>query len=122
MKRLILAALLFVAGGSYSLVSFAASTPDFLTQTALNIYNEDDWNLFGAATQKALNTLPNGQKESWNNVASGHGGFVQPVDTINKDGQTCRNVTIGNIDQGRTDQYNYLFCKAGSQWKLMPTA
>lgn len=104
----------------YAVASYADNV-DFLTATAPNVFTQEDWTYFGEATQKALNAPQNGAKVDWSNPATGHGGFIQPIDTVNKNGQTCRNVKVGNIDQGRLEQYDYLFCKAGKEWTLMPT-
>jgi 17 kDa outer membrane surface antigen len=108
----------------FMLSLFALSFPafsfnsDFLHDSAARTFDSEDWTLLNAAGDKALQ-LPNGKKAAWKNPKTGHEGTIQPLNKINKNGTTCRDLRIFNRDQHNTDRYVFMFCKYKEGWKIV---
>ena len=115
--KLILVLTLVLMTSFFSLRAFSVSF-DFLHNSPVRYFNDQDWKIFETTADTALNTLPDGKKITWQNPQTGNGGVFQPLDTVKKNGLTCRNLKIFNSAQHRTDQYVFMFCKYSGGWKL----
>src|SRR3990167_9059232 len=102
-----------------SLISFPAFSFNarFLENSPEQSFSADDLTMFDAASEKALNNLPDGAKTTWQNPQTGNGGYFQPLSTIKKNGLLCRNLKIMNYNRATSDQYVFMFCKYKSGWK-----
>jgi hypothetical protein len=90
----------------------------FMYDTAGQYFNAQDWKMLEANTDKALNTLANGKSMKWINPKTGNGGSLMPLNSMNKQGTTCRDLQITNHAHYRTDQYVFMFCKYGRDWRI----
>lgn len=77
---------------SFSAMSFNL---DFLHDSTVKHFDDEDWKMVNAAADKAL-AAPNGERIVWHNTKTGHGGFVQAVNTSNEHGRSCRKIRIFN--------------------------
>lgn len=97
-----------------------SSNMAFMNDTAGQYFNNEDWKIFEASSQHALSTLPNRRTESWRNPNTGSNGVLMPVNTMQKNGTTCRDLQITNRAKGRVDQYVFTYCKYRNGWKILP--
>ncbi len=102
---------------SFSLPALSANLA-FMNDTASQYFKDQDWKMFKASADHALNTLPNGKSETWRNAKTGNGGSFMPLNSIRKNGTVCRNLRITNRAQHRTDQYVFMYCKFRTGWKI----
>lgn len=92
----------------------------FLAESPSQFFNDADWKMFNNASEKALDSTPNGKVVTWRNPQTEHGGSFQPLTTTNKNGLTCRKLRISNYANHQTGDYTFTFCKYPSGWKIPP--
>ncbi|MEZ5581847.1 MAG: RT0821/Lpp0805 family surface protein [Candidatus Competibacteraceae bacterium] len=94
----------------------------FLENSAVQKFNDQDWQLFSEAGKRALEETPDGQTVEWENPATSSQGKITPVSTIEKDGMRCRKVKIANSAGGFSGESVFDFCRdpQSNEWKMVP--
>jgi surface antigen len=94
----------------------------FLEYSAVQKFNDEDWQLFSAAGERALKETPDGQTVEWDNPATSSKGQITPVSTFDKNGMQCRKVKIANSAGGFSEESVFDFCKnpQSGDWKVVP--
>jgi surface antigen len=82
-------------------------------------FTDQDWKIFQATADKALNQSRDNVKFSWRNPKSGAWGYVIPSRTASNNKMTCRNLTLFNSAHEVTGKATYQFCKIGGEWKIL---
>jgi len=93
----------------------------WLNYSPVRYYNDEDWSIYSATVQEALNAEPDGKSREWKNPKTGANGKVTPLKTYNTPKRTCRKVSLFNSIRGLTGQSVYFFCKPASgegEWVL----
>ncbi|NJN47397.1 MAG: hypothetical protein HC808_14035 [Candidatus Competibacteraceae bacterium] len=110
----------FVAIAFFSMATpvFAISWT-FLENSAVQKFNDEDWEHFSEAGKRALEETPDGQTVEWENPATSSKGQITPVSTSEKDGVQCRKVNIANSAGGFSGESVFTFCKDpdSGDWK-----
>ena len=101
----------------FSLPALSANVA-FLYDTPAQYFNTQDWKMLETTADYALNKLPNGNIAKWQNPKTGNSGLLEPLNTIQKYGTTCRALQITNYAKYRKDQYVFMFCKFKTGWKI----
>lgn len=80
-----------------------------------------DMNAYHSASQKALETSPDGQPVTWRNPNSGHSGTVTPVNVYqNNSGQYCREYTQTiNVGGQKESAYGRACRQPDGSWKIV---
>lgn len=70
---------------------------------------------------RALNTVPDGQKATWSNPQNQTSGYTQPIETTKTaTGQTCREFQTGVTAQGQTTAGTGTACRQpDGTWKII---
>lgn len=112
----------------FCFLSLTASTTfafniNFFDDSPVASFSGDDWKMFNAEADKALNTYPNNKQLNWQNPATGNGGYFKPLSKTMLNGKSCRQMEIFNRDyKARTDKYVFMFCKTNGQWETVTTS
>ncbi|MEE4378616.1 MAG: RT0821/Lpp0805 family surface protein [Candidatus Competibacteraceae bacterium] len=114
-------AIVAVAFISISTPTFAMNWT-FMENSAVQKFNDEDWQLFSEAGKRALEATPDGQTVEWENPATASEGQITPVSTSEKDGVQCRKVEIANSAGGFSGESVFTFCKDpdSGDWKAIP--
>jgi surface antigen len=113
MKKILLTTLLcFISYPAFSIQI------NFMSDSPVRYYTDQDWKLANAATDEALNNSPIGKKITWDNPKSHNHGYTQAIENFNKNNLTCRKIKIFNYAAERSDQYTFTFCKYPNGWKI----
>ena len=117
MKRIRVAAtlalaILFLPGGA------SASNWRFLQDSPISQFSEEDFERFRAAGRRALDEAADGQTVEWKNPKTGAYGTIQPLDTREVDGTTCRRAEVFNSAGGTKGTSRFTFCRQeDGTWK-----
>jgi surface antigen len=84
---------------------------NFLRYAPTNHFTEQDWELLRQAGREALAQGADGDIQGWNNPDTGAYGTIQPLDTTEREGMTCRRVVIYNNAGGASGTSRFTFCK-----------
>ncbi len=103
---------------SVTLTTVLASNFTFLTDAPVSYFTNQDWDLYTAAQQKAVQTK-DGVKTSWKNPDTGAWGFFIPSNTHNENGTTCRDLKVVNVAKQRSGESTYKICKTAQGWKAI---
>jgi surface antigen len=116
MKKIWIMVGAFIVCGKFSIAS--AYEFNFLNDSPVAYYTDQDWALYKAAARDALDNKKDGTKVTWKNPVNGHGGYFIPTHTTKKNGKTCRTLKIFNYGKSRTDASTYQVCKYPNGWKI----
>ena len=84
-------------------------------------YTDEDFTILLDAVQKALNEKADGEKLTWENPKTGHRGLVNPLNTFQENGTTCRKMRLINKAKDKIAETFYKLCKQPSgEWKVAP--
>lgn len=84
-------------------------------------YTDEDFSILMATVQKALNEKADGGKLVWENPKTGHNGLVNPLNTFQENGTTCRKTRLINKAKDKIAETFYKLCKqASGEWKVAP--
>ena len=99
-----------------------AANLGFLNESApVFHFTKADFDILVNTVQKALNEKKDGEKLSWENKETGHAGLVNPLNTTNEEGVSCRKVRLINRAGKRISETHYKFCKQPDGiWKVSP--
>jgi hypothetical protein len=117
MKRIGIIAAIFIG---YSSVPSAALAYEFnfLQNSPVAYYTDQDWTLYMATAKATLDHKKDGVKVPWKNSASGAGGYFIATKTTQKNGLTCRTLHSFNYGKQRTDASTYEVCRYSTGWKI----
>ena len=93
----------------------------FLQYSPTSHFTEQDWELLRQAGRQALENAADGDTEGWRNPDTGAFGTIQPLNTTQNQGRTCRRTELYNNAGGASGTSRFNFCKqADSTWQLSP--
>ena len=91
----------------------------FLQFSPTSHFTNQDWDLMRQAGQDALARGTDGDIQGWSNSATGAYGTIQPLDTTERDGTTCRRAVIYNNAGGASGTSRFTFCKQpDGDWRV----
>lgn len=95
---------------------------NFLNESAPAFhFTDDDFKIFLATVQNALNDKKDGEQLVWKNDKTGHAGLIKPLNTIIENGTSCRTALIFNRANNKKATTRYKFCKQpDGEWKISP--
>lgn len=115
-KKILQLSILLI-GGSY--FSAQAINLQFMDNSPVRFFSEKDWEMATAASDQALADPADGNKVSWENPDTGNSGSSTAAQTQERDGKTCRELSIENQARGLTNDSAFLFCKQpDGEWKM----
>lgn len=106
-------ALLFVV----SAATYATNV-NFLSNTAMSNFTQDDWAIFNSTQQKVLNSGKANVTIEWKNPKSGSHGTMTPSAETRQNGMVCRKLTIVNVARLVKGEGVYTYCKVNNEWKI----
>ncbi|SAK45188.1 hypothetical protein AWB78_00589 [Caballeronia calidae] len=100
-----------------------AANLNFLKDTPISYMKPADRKALNRAAQQALDTKKDGETAKWSNEGTGNTvpieGTVTPRDTVQREGETCRKVTITAVAKGQTQTWTPTACKkGGAEWQI----
>jgi surface antigen len=98
--------------------SAAATNMNFMSNTAMSYFTEDDWSIFNATQQKVLNSGKANVAVEWKNAKSGSHGTMTPSAESRQNGMVCRKLTVVNFAHLIKGEGAYTFCKINNEWKI----
>jgi hypothetical protein len=99
--------------------SASASNYNFLNQSPISYFDQDDTTLMTDNVNTALNSARDGQKVTWRNPKTDAWGFAIPLHSTTKNGVRCRYIKILNSARRVSEDSRYLFCKIHGEWKYV---
>jgi surface antigen len=117
----ILSALLGVAttGPAFGLANIG--TWSFLRNSPAELFSDQDWAIFEAALNQALDNNAQGVVKTWENPRSQFSGEITVLRTVTRGNNECRAVRITNQASNRSRTSEQIFCKSGNgAWRLAP--
>lgn len=112
--RLFVASLVLVFSLPVSAINWV-----FLQFSPASSLTSQDWDILRQAIQNAMTRRADGDIEGWSNPASGAYGTVQPLDTTEREGTTCRRAVIYNNAGGSGGTSRFTFCKqSDGNWRV----
>lgn len=97
----------------------AASNWQWMRDTAVRSFDEQDWALLENTVQQMLDQGADGDSQEWQNPETGNAGSVQVLDTRDTDEGICRNVLITNTAKQKAGATRLIYCRqADSSWKI----
>jgi surface antigen len=102
-----------LVAGLLLLISLPASALNwsFLQYSPVTRFTDQDWDLLRQAGEKALERGADGEIERWSNPATGASGSIQPLDTTDREGTTCRLTVISNSAGDASGTSRFTFCR-----------
>lgn len=99
----------------------AAVNWNFLEYSPASHFTEKDWDLMRQTGREALDKAPDGATRGWNNPETGAFGTIQPLNSYEAGGSSCRRTEIFNSAKGTSGTSRFDFCKqADGSWKVAP--
>ncbi len=96
-----------------------ASNWQWLKDTTVVAFDEQDWQLLQQTVIQSLNKDPDGKSRQWSNPDTDNSGRVQVLDTRDTDAGICRNLLISNDSSSNTGVTRLNYCKQpDGQWKI----
>ena len=97
----------------------AASNLDFLQDTPLSEFSDEDRKLFAATLAQTLSEADDNEVRKWSNPATKFGGEITPLRTRTRGDTVCRDVAIVNTAKARTEKSVYTYCREREgEWRL----
>jgi len=96
-----------------------ASNLNFLKNSPIAHFNQQDTKLMEDNLFKALNTLSDGEKSAWKNNKTGNSGLANPLKTYKQNTATCRTLRIINRSKKNISESEFDFCQdKNKKWTL----
>lgn len=93
----------------------------FLRNTPAELFSKEDWAIFQATLEKALDAGQEGEVNTWENPRSQYSGEITVLRTLARSGRECRAVRITNQAADRSRTSVQIFCRSGDgAWRLEP--
>jgi surface antigen len=83
----------------------------FLQYSPVTQFTDQDWDLLRQAGEKALERGADGEIARWSNPATGASGSIQPLDTTDREGATCRLTVVSNSAGDASGSSRFTFCR-----------
>lgn len=97
----------------------AASNLDFLHDTPLSEFSDEDRKLFLSVLRQTLSEADDNEVRTWSNPETKCGGEITPLRTHRRADTVCRDVQTVNRVKGRTEKSVYTYCRQGQgEWRL----
>lgn len=96
----------------------AATNMNFLSNTAMSYFTQDDWAIFNSTQQKALDSGKANVAIEWSNAQTGSHGSMTPSAESRQNGMVCRKLTVVNFAHLVKGEGVYTFCKIKNEWKI----
>lgn len=92
----------------------------FLKGSVYTDLTTEDWELLRATGRDLLDNHKDGSSKSWRNDATNASGEISVLETVERDGRSCRWVTISTSKNGNTSPATgYLLCVVeDGRWKF----
>jgi hypothetical protein len=92
----------------------------FLRGSVYTDLTTEDWELLRATGRDLLDNHKDGSSKSWRNDATNASGEISVLETVERDGRSCRWVTISTSKNGNTSPATrYLLCVVeDGRWKF----
>ena len=92
----------------------------FLKGSVYTDLTTEDWELLRATGRDLLDNHKDGSSKSWRNDATNASGEISVLETVERDGRSCRWVTISTSKKGNTSPATrYLLCVVeDGRWKF----
>lgn len=92
----------------------------FLKGSVYTDLTTEDWELLRATGRDLLDNYKDGSSKSWRNDATNASGEISVLETVERDGRSCRWVTISTSKSGNTSPATrYLLCVVeDGRWKF----
>jgi len=99
--------------------STAWSKWDWITETAISQFTEQDINVLKEAGRDALNNQTDDSVVHWSNPETGNSGSIKVTDTRDVNGLKCRTTHLKNKTESIQGQASYLVCQQDDgNWKI----
>ncbi len=96
-------------------------TWSFLRNTPAELFSKEDWAIFQATLEKALDAGQEGEVNTWENPKSQYSGEITVLRTLARSGRECRAVRITSQAADRSRTSVQIFCRSGDgAWQLEP--
>jgi surface antigen len=90
-----------------------------MEQSPVSHFTPEDKQIMRKTARDALDNVKDGTKIGWENPETGHSGSVKPINTIEKDGTTCRKTRFFNSAEGLTAIQIHRLCRQkDGTWKI----
>lgn len=90
-----------------------------LKNTPAENFTEEDLKLFLDASRKALNEMPAGTSEKWQNPVTGSGGELKVLKLFTWQDHPCRQINVANHTTDRKANNTLNLCQVSGKWRLM---
>jgi len=90
-----------------------------LKNTPAENFTEEDLKLFLDASRKALNEMPAGTSEKWQNPVTGSGGELKVLKLFTWQDHPCRQINVANHTIDRRANNTLNLCQVSGKWRLM---
>jgi surface antigen len=98
----------------------AAFNTFFMDKMPIGHMNKEDIDILTAATNAALDTLPDGGTVHWSNQKTGANGDLTPRATYQEGGRPCRDMQFENSAGGFSNRTVLSLCKQpDGEWKIV---
>ncbi len=115
------AKILLVALGLLVSAPIVAMDWSFLRHAPVSHFTDKDWDLMREAGREALANAPDGDTVEWSNPDTAAFGTIQPLNTYESEGTTCRRTEVHNNAGGVSGTSRFDFCQqADGNWQVAP--
>jgi len=91
----------------------------FLKDAPYAHFTDEDRKIFEEALDGVLYKGADGESRTWSNPSSKAGGEIKALKSFERDGLTCRTLSIANQAKGRSNAGKYNFCRqANGKWPV----
>ena len=91
----------------------------WMKQSPVSHFTPEDKQIMRKTARDALDNAKDGIKIGWENPETGHSGSVKPINTTQRDGQTCRKTRFFNSAESLTAIQIHRLCRQkDGTWKI----
>ena len=91
----------------------------FMKDSPFAQFTEEDHGIFNETLNDTLSRAAQGETRKWSNPKTRASGEMTPLKSFDRDGRSCRTLSIKNKAKGLTGAAKYNFCKQDTgQWAL----
>jgi hypothetical protein len=103
-----------------SLFSVTANSTNlsFLYDSPMRSITADDWKMIENTSETVLSSYPNHKKAAWQNPHSGNSGYLEALNTTQRNGMPCRDLKFFNHTKVGDSVYTFTFCHYNIGWKI----
>lgn len=115
----------FYACSGLLIAVLAAAAPafaayiDLLKDSPISYFTEEDQEIFNKTLKDTLNDGADGETRTWSNSNTGASGEMTALGTFDRNGLTCRTLSVINNADGLSATRKFTFCKTEpGEWKI----